>query len=612
MASKRAPVPRSGEISTLLSPSRLPNIQSCRACRLSAQSKRSNRAPIHRRTLSTATTTPNPRSELEATLLKLEKHSPRFVNLPRLQLALQGLRQDAGHEAVRVAILGVANGETAGATTRRVLKALLADPLSDEQPWESELEKHDPTRPLVVRVNASQSEAVAIQLTSNSPIEELHISSPAYNGFNLEFLIMEVTAPYGAPGSVSVQALEDAVLVPTVEIPSAEHRSSPLATPVHQALLVGDNFAGALNVSALPVTETSGSILAAVDLKGLSADQAEGAFEVIDLDQAEQGIKLFRQGPQNAIQYERLWFSSNLPNLTKWLKNGIKTDYETTKPAVKNLLASLLQSTSASITAEEASHLAKTLPANASLHSNTLQTALASWSRNAHSELQSELDQAFSGRRWRKLGWWKLFWRVDDVSMLTNEMLSQRFLPTSEQELVYLAGRVVEQRHEPPHYSQPTSINGSKTAVTQPSSTLPKWPGHIAFTRRYLQDETIPALQTLAQRLLVQSLGTSSIATTLAGLLYISSFASTLYEAGAVAALGIVYSLGRMQKKWETARTFWEGEVREEGRKAVRGTEESFADALSAKHSLPAETVADLEKAKELVAEAEEALSRMK
>ena len=43
-----------------------------------------------------------------------------------------------------------------------------------------------------------------------------------------------------------------------------------------------------------------------------------------------------------------------------------------------------------------------------------------------------------------------------------------------------------------------------------------------------------------------------------------------LYEAGAFAALGIIWSLRRMQKKWEAARSFWENEVREEGKKAVR------------------------------------------
>ena len=138
-----------------------------------------------------------------------------------------------------------------------------------------------------------------------------------------------------------------------------------------------------------------------------------------------------------------------------------------------------------------------------------IQNALAEWSRSAHGELQQELDLVFTGRRWRKLGWWKLFWRVDDVGMLTNEMLSQRFLPTAEQELVYLAGRVAALRGEVPNYPQPVS----ETVSAAPQAPLPKWPGHIAFTRRYLQNETVPALQALAQRLLVQSLGTSSVAT---------------------------------------------------------------------------------------------------
>jgi hypothetical protein len=95
--------------------------------------------------------------------------------------------------------------------------------------------------------------------------------------------------------------------------------------------------------------------------------------------------------------------------------------------------------------------------------------------------------------------------------------------------------------------------------------------------------------------------------------LYLSSFASTLYEAGAVAALGIVYSLGRMQRKWEAARSFWEGEVREEGRKAVRGAEESVAAVLE-NNGGSNETLdtGELQKTRGLIARAEDALARMK
>ncbi|TWU73427.1 hypothetical protein ED733_004210 [Metarhizium rileyi] len=575
-----------------------------------------------RRFLSTST---NPRFELEDTLLELQKQFPNFVSIFRLQLALQGLRQDAGNEIVRVAVLGVANGPNPGTTARRILRAMLADPLQEEQPWERELENRDETKPLIVRVGPPQKHAVSLEIEKATGLDEMHISSPELDGFNLEFLVMEVAVPHGAPGETSIQRLEDAVLVPTIDIPSANGVSS-MSTPVHQALLVADGLLGAVNIAALPVSGTNESITAAVQIPGVNKEQLQATFDVVDVSLAEKGINLFRQGPQNAIDYERLWFSSNVPTLLKWLKDGAKPIQDNeTKPAVRRLIASMLQDTSSQIQLAEARKLSKALtlksddPAVAALNKR-----LADWAEKAHAELQDELDLAFEGRRWRKLGWWKLFWRVDDVAMLTNEMLSQRFMPTAEQELVYLTGRIAQMGGASPEYTQPKSSldalesrklgSGERAPPLAATSSysLPKWPGHIAFTRRYLQNETVPALQSLAQRLVMQSLGTSGLATSLAALLYISSCVSTVYEAGAVAALGIVYSLGRLQKKWDAARAFWQGEVREEGRKAVRGAEESVATVLESNDSNGAEETGELQETKELVARAEDALARMK
>jgi hypothetical protein len=89
--------------------------------------------------------------------------------------------------------------------------------------------------------------------------------------------------------------------------------------------------------------------------------------------------------------------------------------------------------------------------------------------------------------------------------------------------------------------------------------------------------------------------------------MYVSSVSTGLYECGAVAALGVVWSLRRMQGKWETARKFWEGEVREEGRKAVRGVESVVGDVLiTSQPSLGGD--AELQKAQEAVDRAEAAL----
>jgi hypothetical protein len=93
--------------------------------------------------------------------------------------------------------------------------------------------------------------------------------------------------------------------------------------------------------------------------------------------------------------------------------------------------------------------------------------------------------------------------------------------------------------------------------------------------------------------------------------MYVSSVSTGLYECGAVAALGIVWSLRRMQGKWETARRFWEGEVREEGRRAVRGVEGVVSDVLVT--SQPRlEGDAELQRASEAVDRAETALAASK
>lgn len=574
--------------------------------------------PDRRQSLSTAPAASDVRAELEQALIHLQSQSPRLFNLSRLQLALQSLRQAPGEEAVRVAILGLANGSSSGQTAKRLLRAILSDPLQDRQAWEKKLDSYNPRKPLVVKISAGPHlDEANIDVAKEHPIQRLHISSPDYDALGLEFLLMDVEASTLATELPSIKHLEDIALVPSVATRSADGRVSQTPAPVHQALIVADGLMGAVGLSSLPVSESGGAITAAVDIKGLAGEELHAPFQVIDVAQAEDGVRMFREGPQNAMQYERLWFASKVPALTAWLKAGLRTEDAATKPAVKQLLASLLDNAQSAIQVEESIIVAQTLASKTPLDDATgLHKGLAEWARQAHSELQDELDLAFTGRRWRKLGWWKLFWRVDDVGMLTSDILSQRFLPTAERELVYLTGRIAELRGAPPQYPQPVSelpASPAAAAIVGPAKTsLPKWPGHIAFTRRYLQDETVPALQSTAQRLLVQSLGTSSVATTLAALLYVSSFTTGVYEAGAVAALGIVYSLGRMQKKWETARRFWEGDVREEGRKAVRAVEESLSQALVAQDTVSPEPAEELQRSKELVAKAKELLTRLK
>ncbi|EGR49320.1 uncharacterized protein TRIREDRAFT_106357 [Trichoderma reesei QM6a] len=636
MASKRSLVSRNGHL-RLLTGSQPPVLASiCPFCSLSPASQARTRSRPNlksRRWQSTSATSvrvpSSARNELEQALLELEKKIPGLINLSRLQLALQGLRQPPGQEAIRVAVLGVSNGSSGREAARKVLKALIVDPLVDEQEWEKKLDEHDTSKPLIVLVGSSQGKVTRLVTSKNLP-DVLEVSSAELNGLNLELLLTGVEVPVNGSGVATVQALEDAVLAPAIDVASADEHGAPVPAPVHQALLVADGLTGAVRIAGLPILDSGDAITAAVDLKGFSREQLGTNFTLIDTSLAEEAVKLFRQGPQNAMEYEHRWSTSNVGMLVAWLKAGLKAaDDETTKPAVRKLIASILQGAHSAIEAESTSHeLARELSATmSSPELRAMNEMLSEWAQSAHAELQEQLDLAFSGRRWKKLGWWKLFWRVDDVAMLTNEILSQRFLPTSEQELVYLAGRIAQLQGQAGHYSQPISsretgsdrpsagfTENEPVIPTSPRSRLPKWPGHIAFTRRYIQNETVPALQSLAQQLVVQSLATSSVTSCLAALLYVSSFSSTIFEAGAVAALGIVYSLGRMQKKWETARDFWEGEVREEGRKAIRAAEESAAGVLDGtqQDKKLAQRLKELEDASEVVAKAEDALARLK
>ncbi|KAF3770746.1 hypothetical protein M406DRAFT_344313 [Cryphonectria parasitica EP155] len=590
---------------------------------------------------STSVRTSDARKDLQEALRSLQKHAVNYVNLSRVQLALNALRQEAGDETVRVAILGLANGSDSGPTAKEILRLLLADPLSPQQEWEGELLGHDINKPLIVRVGAAQhleqgsdTEEGNLTYAKGGLLKELNVSSPGLDGNRLEFLLM-TSNPLADASEFAVQRFEEAALVPTVEIPtSSTGRFTPVTTPVHKALLVGDGLMGAASLINSPVLHHDEAIMGAVNLPGFVAqDEAGLPFIRVDVTAAEQGVHDIRQSVDKAFGYEKLWFKSNMPAIIKWLKEGATTtDNSTTKSVVRNLIASVLRSTRDAIGQEEVRRLSA---ASSSIVSPravvSLNNALADWSEKAHAELQGELDRAFSSRRWSKLNWWKLFWRVDDVGVLSSEMLSQRFLPRAERNVIYLAGQIDGSELLGPDNGKavyslpslvsaplPTSPPSDSTTIAQATPpSLPtgtKWPTHITFTRNYLQLETIPALQALAQKLVFQSASFSGLTTALGALMYLSSFG--LSESGAVAAFGIVWSLRRLQKKWEAAREYWQSEVREEGRKAVRAVEISVGEALDKATRKGGEGVdeahlKDLRAATELIQKAEEALERL-
>lgn len=619
-------------------------------CLLCAFAPRSLPRQIRRKSLSTrrnqstatgpTTHASGARKELEAALKELQALASNYVNLSRVQLALNALRQEAGDETVRVAILGLANGVEAGRTAKEVLRLLLADPLLPEQEWEKELAEHDINSPLIVRVGATApgedkpAEEGNLTYAKGGLLKELNVSSPGLNGHRIEILLME-SNPLADSSDGAYQGFEEAALVPTVEIPmSNTGRYTPVTTPVHKALLVTDGFNGVASLMTLPLLAHEKTIAGVVNLPAYYPEDGTALpFLAIDAAMARQGLQALRETSERAFDYQHMWYKSNIPAIMDWLKSGaISTANGETKDAVRSLITSVLRNTLVAIQEEESRRLSSALYAQMSPEAiASLNKVLAEWSEKAHAELQGEMDRAFESERWSKLNWWKLFWRVDDVGVLSSEMLSTRFLPRAERNVIYLAGQVEGSGLFGPEngktvYSLPAMLSASRP-VSQPKEdatadpisirTAPgtKWPTHITFTRNYLQAETVPALQALAQKLILQAASFSTLTSGLGTLMYLSSFG--ISESGAVAAFGIVWSLRRVQKKWEAAREYWQSEVREEGRKAVRAVEISVASALDKaviQNSKSGDAVlsGELQAAREIVHKAEEALGRMK
>lgn len=590
---------------------------------------------------SSSRTSDTARAELLAALQDLQKHAANYVNLSRVQLALNALREDAGDETVRVAILGLTDGLDSGNTAKEILRLLLADPLSPEQEWEKQLIGHDTSLPLIVRIGteghsegATGGKEGSLTYAKGGLLKEINVSSPGLNGHKLELLLME-SNPLVDSAQGALQNFEETALVPTVEIPtSSTGRYTPVTTPVHKTLLITNGIRGATSVIDLPLMLHEETVSAAVDLSGYAPEDGPSLpFIAVDTKKASEGLVAFRQSLGRAFEYEKLWFKSNLPTLVSWLKAGVtSTENDTTKGAVRSLIASVLQNTLAAIQEEEARRLSSGLSSHTSpVGIASLNKELAEWSEKAHAELQGELDRAFTSRRWNKLNWWKLFWRVDDVGILSSEMLSQRFLPRAERNVIYLAGQIEGSGLFGPKngravYSLPALLPApeSRVQAVEPVSAQPtqsqasqgtKWPTHITFTRNYLQSKTVPALQALAQKLILQSASFSTLTTGLGALMYLSSFG--ISESGAVAAFGIVWSLRRLQKKWESAREYWQSEVREEGRKAVRAVELSVGEALDKAvtgSSSPdnGSLHEEFKNARELVQRAEDAFKKLK
>ncbi|KAL8922305.1 MAG: hypothetical protein Q9208_005275 [Pyrenodesmia sp. 3 TL-2023] len=420
-------------------------------------------------------------------------------------------------------------------------------------------------------------------------------------------------------------------LVPGLESPSSSTgRYSTITYPVHKALVLAQGLKGikALlpSTSAIDPKVGENMVLAVINtFWGSLSSGSEVLYPLhpINLDRAEEAIATFRRSLDNSFNYEHAWFESGLPKVSAWLIEGTEGLPAILKPTIRRLIEILAANVESAIDQDDAQESVKRAASVVSTSTREVMNSfIANWAEVAHTELRNQLEIAFASKDWRKLTWWKLAWRVDDVTYITSDILRQSWLVDADRGILYLAGRVeqagllpsssAKARGDPRTFdtnpyenapinkssepsplafaSKPEEIMFSDmfppstpSPITHPlslsTSTTHLIPS-IAHHRQFLLSTTVPPLQSLSQRLLLHALSTTLLTSSLSALMYVSISTTSIYEAGGIAALGVVYSMRRLQKRWECAREMWMETVREEGRKVLRAVEEGWRSVI--------------------------------
>ena len=394
------------------------------------------------------------------------------------------------------------------------------------------------------------------------------------------------------------------LLVPGLDITSsASGRFSTVTYPVHKALIYEEGLSSFATFATMEYQtmqyQTSQMLKGAIDWSWNTVQQRNNKEQLvlpINLALAETAIETLRKSLNSSLEYEHMWFDAGMPTLSTWLVEGTEVDGESIKSNVKRLIQTLCESGSRKIQVEAATKLQEEKDAVIPFTTqNIINQGITIWAENAHTELRDRLDSAFASKGWRKTKWWKLFWRVDDVGYVATDILQRAWLVDAEKEFIWICGRIHQSGLLGPPNLRPIPVKDpdddeqklggrppapSLADLVPPGSSFNEqqpiqhpWPQDISRARSTLTSLTIPPLQALSQTLLLQTLSTNVLASSFAALIYVSISTTSLYESGAVVATGLVYSLRRLQKRWEAARQGWEAQAREEGRRVLRSAE---------------------------------------
>lgn len=435
---------------------------------------------------------------------------------------------------------------------------------------------------------------------------------------NVEILVTSLGSGSDMSGA---QLTADTFLVPTVTIQTSHTgRHNVVRYPVHRSILCAQGMDGLLAYSGLvahsDLRKEAGSIYAAIELGGTGPTINNNRIAFVDTNKADEALGKFRESVRNAALYERGWSGSGMQPVVDWLSSA-RGEEGVLSPSLRSLITSLVDAAERSVVAEEERRFQ--IQEEASVPDSTranLEQTVSAWAEKAHTELRGALEEGFATKRWRGLAWWKLFWRVDDVGMITSEILEKKYLRRAEKDIIWTAGQLEQAGLQDPASEttkMPTKIATDSevavAAVEPPKEEPVPWPTQITKSRVQLIETTVPSLQAMAQRLVLFSLSTTSLTSALSMLTYISLPTASIYETCTFGAVGLIYSLRRQQRKWEAARTFWEEEVRDNGRTALLETEEQMRKTVREGGKVQLAVTAD--EARQAIIKAREALDNV-
>ena len=465
---------------------------------------------------------------------------------------------------------------------------------------------------------------------------------------------LELLAPSAGVAIQSGATESNALLVPSLDTPTSETgRVSTVTYPVHKAVLLGSGFRGLSRVaefSSLGQTAPFQEMLRLViDVNWDPGAQPQEDVLFVNLAKGEKAIQELRKSLQHSQDYEHDWLSSHISSLEPFLSTPMPSDLTPNiKPALQNLITVLLENTEEAVVSQEAEveneEREETIVDNASRKS--IQEAITSWAELAHTELRDELEKVFASRTWRKLSWWKLLWRVDDVDMIASEVLRRTYLINAEKNLIFLAGRMQEagfygrlpipapEESKPLFYARMDDIPGLYASDVHPERRRPldsiddeqnntpqpivtdpayRFPQALSISRLNLLETTVPPLTALAQRYLLSSLSTTSLSAGFSTLIYLSSPLTSFYEAGIFVSLGLVWSARRLQKQWDKGKKDWVQAVELEGKGVLDAIEKRIRRTVANAGKREPDPVAAEErrKAREAVERVREVLGKM-